>query len=431
MANRPDRSTADVVGIGFGPSNLALAIAFEEMGGASPTENAPVLSFFEKQRSFGWHHGMLLEDATMQVSFLKDLATMRNPTSRYTFTSYLHARDRMAEFINSKTLYPLRVEFHDYLEWAARSFAPQVSYGHEVTAIRPVPQDGSISAFDVVTHPALTASEPVVRRARNVVIGTGLTPYLPEGVQLSDQVWHSSELVYRAGRLVGRPVRRLVVVGAGQSAAEATEYLHRTFRNAEICSVFTRFGYSVADDSPFANGIFDPQAVDEFFASPDDVKQALLAQHSNTNYSVVDLALTQDLYQRSYQEKVLGRERLRTLHTSRIKDIRQKDGGVELDVEALTTGTVRQIDADAVVYATGYRPTDPLQLLGSLVAECKLDDLGQLSLERDYRVVTSNAVQGGIYVHGSGAEHTHGLSAGLLSNTAVRAGEIVRSILGR
>ena len=33
---------------------------------------------------------MLLEDATMQVSFLKDLVTLRNPASEYGFLSYLH-----------------------------------------------------------------------------------------------------------------------------------------------------------------------------------------------------------------------------------------------------------------------------------------------------------------------------------------------------
>ena len=63
---------------------------------------------------------MLIEDATMQVSFLKDLVTMRNPTSAFSFVSYLHERGRLVDFINHKTLFPLRIEFHDYLEWAAR-----------------------------------------------------------------------------------------------------------------------------------------------------------------------------------------------------------------------------------------------------------------------------------------------------------------------
>ncbi|WP_127361640.1 lysine N(6)-hydroxylase/L-ornithine N(5)-oxygenase family protein [Actinacidiphila soli] len=430
MANCSDQPIADLVGIGFGPSNLALAIACEEMRPADRLEPTPEVAFFEKQTAFGWHRGMLMEDATMQVSFLKDLATMRDPQSRYTFTAYLHAKNRMTEFINSKTLFPLRVEFHDYLEWAARPFAAQVSYNHDVTAIDPVLEDGVVTAFDVTARSPVTGAA-VVRRTRNVVLGTGLAPYLPPEVPVSERIWHSSELIRRTRGITPPSPGRVVVVGAGQSAAEATEYLHRTFLDAEICTVFSRYGYSVADDSPFTNSIFDPQAVDEFFVAPREVKQLLLARHSNTNYSVVDLALTQELYRRSYQEKVVGRERLRTLHTSRVTGIREQGGKVQLDIEGLSTGSVRTIDADAVVYATGYQPTDPLPLLGSLASECKLDDSGRLLLERDYRVITSDAVQGGIYLHGGGAEHTHGLSAGLLSNTAVRSGEIAHSILRR
>ena len=81
---------------------------------------------------------MLLDDATMQVSFLKDLVTLRNPTSEFTFLKYLHSRGRLVDFINHKSLFPLRVEFHDYFTWAADQVAGLVSYGSEVVGVRPV-----------------------------------------------------------------------------------------------------------------------------------------------------------------------------------------------------------------------------------------------------------------------------------------------------
>ena len=99
------------------------------------------------------------------------------------------------------------------------------------------------------------------------------------------------------------PPRRFLVVGAGQSAADVTEYLHRSHPQAEVCAVFTRYGYTPADDSPFANRIFDPAAVDDYFGSPEDVKQMLVDYHRNTNYSVVDADLIEELYRRAYQEK--------------------------------------------------------------------------------------------------------------------------------
>ncbi|MGA4843966.1 lysine N(6)-hydroxylase/L-ornithine N(5)-oxygenase family protein [Streptomyces sp. G45] len=425
----PEAAAADLVGIGFGPSNAALAIAFEETAPHTAGEPRSRMAFFERQPAFGWHRGMLIEGATMQVSFLKDLATMRNPMSRYTFMQYLKTKDRVAEFINSKTLFPLRVEFHDYLDWVARQFDPVVTYGAEVVALRPVTVDGVVAHLDVEARVTGDDGEhTVVRRARNVAVGTGLTPRMPDGIQESRRVWHSSRLMDRAATIGDAP-RRLVVIGAGQSAAEATDYLHRTFPTAEVHSVFSRYGYSVADDSPFVNGIFDPKAVGAFYGAAPEVKRQLLGYHENTNYSVVDLELAESLYRTSYQERVLGQQRLWIRNMSRVVAAAEHADGVRVTVKELATGTSEVIEADAVVCATGYAPSDPLPLLQDVVGECKRDDEGRLVLGRDYRVATSDAVRCGIYVHGAGSEHSHGLAAGLLSNTAVRSGEIVDSIL--
>jgi lysine/ornithine N-monooxygenase len=124
----------DLVGVGFGPSNLGLAIAVAERAGPALTAR-----FVERQERFGWHCGMLLEDATMQVSFLKDLVTLRNPASEYSFLSYLHERERLVDFINYGSPFPTRIEFHDYLEWAAAGFSDLVDYGFEVERITAVP----------------------------------------------------------------------------------------------------------------------------------------------------------------------------------------------------------------------------------------------------------------------------------------------------
>ena len=75
---------------------------------------------------------------------------------------------------------------------------------------------------------------------------------------VSDRVWHSDNLLTRLGELPNGTSRRIVVVGAGQSAAEIVEYLHRSYGDAEVCAVFSRYGYSPADDSSFANRVFDP-----------------------------------------------------------------------------------------------------------------------------------------------------------------------------
>jgi L-ornithine N5-monooxygenase len=407
----------DLVGVGFGPSNLALAIALTEYNERSA--EPLTAQFLERQPAFGWHRGMLIEDATMQVSFLKDLVTMRDPTSRFSFLCYLKDRDRLIDFINHKNLFPLRIEFHDYFEWAAAQVDDLVAYGRDVVSVTPVPGG---EFFDVLD------SAGQVLRARNIVLGTGLRPVLPEGVVGDDRVWHNSELLARIGT-VADP-KRFVVVGAGQSGAEVTAFLHERFPRAEVCAIFSRYGYSPSDDSSFANRIFDPAAVDDFYTAPEHVKQRLMGYHANTNYSVVDIDLIDELYRREYREKVQGAQRLRLFNVARPAQVVRTDDGVRVTVETLTTGELTVLDADVVVFATGYLPADPVGQLGEVAQYCLRDEHGRLRVDRDYRVWTDPAIQCGVYLQG-GTEHTHGITSSLLSNTAVRVGEILQAIVSR
>ena len=53
-----------------------------------------------------------------------------------------------------------------------------------------------------------------------------------------------------------------------------------------------------------------------------------------------------------------------------------------------------------------------------------------VDVQRDYRIATTPATHAGIYLQGA-TEHTHGIGSTLLSTTAVRAGEILDSVLLR
>jgi L-ornithine N5-oxygenase len=405
----------DVVGVGFGPSNLGLAIAIEEHNAASPR---PVRAeFVEAKERFGWHTGMLLPGTTMQISFLKDLATQRNARSRYSFVNYLAERDRLTEFINHQTFFPTRLEFHDYLYWAAESVSARVRYATRAVAVRDA---GRWLEVDV-TGP----EGPGVLRARNVVLAGGLTPRLPSGVQPSARQFHNHRLLDHLEELPEPRHQRFVVVGAGQSAAEVTEYLHDRFGAAEVHGVFARYGYSPADDSPFANRVFDPAAVDDFFAADPAVRRQLLDYHRSTNYSCVDLDLIQSLYRREYAERVSGERRLFLHGASSLHAAEEQPGGVHVEVLHHPTRTVTALECDAVVYATGF---DPMPLRDMLAGVCDPDLIAdEPQVTRDYRLQVPRRLAGGIYLQG-GTEHTHGLTSSLLSNIAVRSAEILQSI---
>jgi L-ornithine N5-monooxygenase len=417
----------DVVGIGFGPSNLALAIALEEQARHCATGRPVRAVFVERQDRFGWHPGMLIDGANLQVSFLKDLVTMRDPTSDFSFLSYLHQAGRLPSFINQKNMYPTRVEFHAYLSWAAERLRHRVVYGLEAVDASPVVRNGEVRYIDVLARRTSDGCLATYR-TRNLVVAPGLEPRLPADALISPRVWHSARLLSRLTDVPTDREQTFVVVGAGQSAAEVVEYVHRRFPRARVYSVFRRYGYSPADDSPFVNGIFDPDTVDLFFHAPSDVKELLLDYHANTNYSVVDVDLISALHQRLYEELVTGEQRLIMRNLSRVVAVREAPGGLDVQLLYLPDGSITSVAADWLIYATGYQPRDPSRLLGEVGSYCKAGPGQPLRVTRCHRVVTTDGVRCGIYLQGS-TEATHGISSTLLSTTAIRAGEIASALI--
>ncbi len=408
----------DVVGVGFGPSNLGLAIAIEEHNHDRGPNPAITAEFIESKPEFGWHTGMLIPGTTMQISFLKDLVSQRNVRSRYTFLSYLTERGRLNDFINHQTFFPTRLEFHDYLEWAAGRVDATVHYGTRAVAVR---DEGDWLAIDVERDGGLSTV-----RARTVVLAGGLQAQLPLGITETARQFHNHQLLTKIPKVPSTGNNRFVVVGAGQSAAEVTDYLHSTYPDAEVHGVFAKYGYSPADDSPYANRVFDPAAVDDFYTAAPTVRQRLIDYHRATNYSCVDLPLIEELYAREYAERVAGKRRLFFRGASSVQSTVEDDNGVRVTIEHHPTRSVEVLDCDAVVYATGFVPMPLPDMLGELF------DVGEFGadrpeLTRDYRLRTAREISGAIYLQG-GTEHTHGLSSSLLSNVAVRSGEIVESI---
>ena len=133
--------TKNMIGIGLGPANLALAVALlEELDNLS---NEDIL-FLEKNNEVTWHPGMLLNWTRLQVPFLKDLVTLRNPTSYFSFLNFLKEKKRINEFINSGEFSPSRIEYTQYLSWVKNNLPTEItSYGKNVTNIIPLQNNNS------------------------------------------------------------------------------------------------------------------------------------------------------------------------------------------------------------------------------------------------------------------------------------------------
>lgn len=422
-----DQPVLDVLGVGFGPANLSVAIALEEAQSSQSDGMGISAAFVEAQSQFGWHDGMLLPHTDMQISFLKDLVSVRSPTSDFSFLNYLHDQGRLVDFINLKTFFPSRREFRDYLQWAAERVSLPVHYGTVAENIHWNGDHYEVTLSSQIGETGVTGgAQRGILRARNLVMGVGIEATLPAGVTPGPRIFHNHHLLYQLDHLPSREHRRFLVVGSGQSAAEVARYLHETYTDAEVHASFRRFGYTPSDDTPYANRVFDPDAVDDFFQAPAEVKQGLLDYHWLTNYSAVDADLIESLYHYEYDERVSGRRRLFVHRVTETDNVGETQHGVQVQMTDRTTGEYQQLEVDAVIYATGFQPRDIRSVLGSSIPvdEAFTEDLPDV--ERDYSLKLPGKY-GRIYLNG-GVEHSHGLTSSLLSNVAVRSADIVDSL---
>ncbi|QFZ84113.1 SidA/IucD/PvdA family monooxygenase [Variovorax paradoxus] len=409
----------DLIGVGFGPSNVALAIALEEKRHGSKPLDA---LFIERQPCFAWHPNMLLDQAHMQISFLKDLATLRNPSSRFTFVNYLHEKGRLTDFINLKSFFPSRHEFNDYLGWAAGQFEDACRYGEEVFDVQPEKQGGEVQLLRV--HSRTADGRVQERLARNLVVSIGGVPHIPEGFRgLRDdpRVFHSSS--YLKDMAQHPHARRVAIVGAGQSAAEIFMDLQGRPGAPQVDLVMRARSIRPSDDSPFVNEVFNADFTDYMFSQGRDVRAALLDEFSQTNYAVADLDLIQQIYKVFYDQKVACGTRLRMLRQHDVRSVRAANDGIHLtlfDRDVQRESTVRY---DAVVLATGYARDQHKDLLAPLAPY-----IGSYDVDRCYRLKATPDFHPGIYLQGA-CEDSHGLSDTLLSVTSVRTGEIGNALL--
>ena len=241
--------TYDLICVGFGPASLAIAVALHDKH-----VNARVL-YLERQPEFRWHAGMLLPDARMQISFLKDLATLRDPRSKFTFLNYLKSRNRLVAFTNLSTFLPLREEYNDYLTWCASHFNHDVRYSHETIDISPADAHyGPIELWNVLSRNVETG-EKATLTARHIVIAVGGKPRIPESLSDSSPdspIVHSSSYSHVVPKVFAEKHRKrhVAVVGGGQSAAEIFHDLQNRFDNVSVTLFTGDSALRPSDDSP-------------------------------------------------------------------------------------------------------------------------------------------------------------------------------------
>ncbi|MGW4650151.1 lysine N(6)-hydroxylase/L-ornithine N(5)-oxygenase family protein [Kitasatospora sp. NPDC004289] len=412
----------EVLAIGAGPSNLALAVAIEESGSAGLASGTLIL---EQHPDVKWQRNLLLPFARSQVSFLKDLVTLRNPQSRFSFLAFLHQQGRLDEFVNLGTFNPYRRELSDYLEWVANSLDHvRVRHNAAATSVAPrLADDGTVAGWRVTLADGDTVD------ARDLVVGTGRDAHVPEvfaGLP-ADRVIHSSQYATRIARHpVDRPAR-VVVIGAAQSAAEMFVAVHDDLPLSTPTLVHRSIGLMNYQTSKFVNELFFPSFVDEFHDTDPGARKQILDELRLTNYAGLAAPFLDDTYAMLYRQKLDGTPRSAVRPMTEVVAAREEDGEVVLELRDRRTGKVEPLRCDLVLLGTGYDQRMPAmvrQLAGRLGVE-------EVEVNRRYRVeLGTGAGRGGLYLQGFN-EATHGISDSLLSVLAQRSHEITTDLLDR
>lgn len=224
-------SPRDLVGVGIGPCNLSLAAL------AQPLAELDAV-FYEQRPDFDWHPGLLVDGATVQVPFLADLVTLADPTSPWSFLNYLKTGERLFPFYFSEHLHIQRAEYDAYGRWVAGQL-PGLRFRHQVDGVRWNPEQ-DVFEVDFTQLDADGEAEALGRtHARNVVLGIGTAPYVPDPLRpLVDApgvpVVHAADYLGHRDSILA--AGHVTVVGAGSRStrprASASPRSTATWRSA-------------------------------------------------------------------------------------------------------------------------------------------------------------------------------------------------------
>lgn len=395
-------------------------MAIEELAPADLANNTLVV---EQHENVAWQRGMLLPWTQSQVSFLKDLVTLRNPRSAFSFVNYLHTVGRLDDFVNMASFLPFRIEISNYLHWVAQSLqSVRIEYGRRCEKIEAsTAPDGTIDGWLVTMANGATIG------AETLVIGIGRDPHIPDVLREipRDRIVHSTEYSLRTAELDVQAPHRIVVVGAAQSAAEMLWETHQRMPNAQTTMVMRSVGLDYYQTSKFTNQLYYPSFTDEFYSARPEARRQVLHEMRRTNYAGVTPEMLDTLYRQIYLERLTGNQRLQMVTMVDITGARiDDDGDVVLTLTNRKSSLDEELRCDMVMLGTGFEPKAPQ------VVKAVADAVGveEIAVSRNYRMTMPPGVTASCYLQGTN-EDSHGMADSLMSVLAVRAGEIVTDLL--
>ena len=397
----------DLIGIGIGPSNLSTAALM------NPYKSELNTLFIDAKQTFKWHPGMMFEDAKLQVSVLKDLVTMIDPTSKFSFLNYLNKKDRLYMFASKNGFSDIkRSEFEDYCKWVI-SQMENMEFGQEAKKIRIVDD-----VFELTTSKG-------VCKTKNIVMGVGLKPNIPEYCknQLSDKLFHSSQFLLKKQSYAGKEI---AIIGGGQSSCEIVESLLRkpsSQRPSKIKWIFKEQILKGMENTPFDNDFYTPTYSDYYYNLDNNEKKRVIESQKYTSDGISEETI-KSIYDLLYTHNVRGEEIVEIYNQSLL--INLQDYGAHFE---LFLNNDYSVYADNIILCTGYCQQIP-ELIQHISDNFVHED-GVLAIDEHYKIQpVNNQLKGSIYLH-NGVNQSRGIANPNLSLLARRSAIILNSLLQR
>ena len=411
----------DFIAIGLGPFNLSLASLLHEK-----TELNYL--FFEKKAQFDWHAGMQLPNTVLQVPFMADLVSMVDPTSPLSFLNYLKSQQRLYKFYFLEQPHIPRREYNHYCQWVADQLG-HIQYQSTVKAIY-----AKSEGFEVVVE---QGGRFIRYLCRNLVIGSGNQPYLPECLrklqqQVPEKCIHSAEyLTHKKRKLKGN----VIVLGSGQSSAEVfldlfdQQYQHDCISTADFkLHWLTRSnGFFPMEYAPLGLEHFSPNYTQHFYRLSETQKAVQLKDQALL-YKGISAKTIREIYQKLYHRSIASATQATHLHAQiQLLDAELLESQqIRLSLEHTVTEQRFYMDVDFVVASTGYYSPE-FSFLKYLKPLITTDQAGRWTVSQDYRL--QHTAMGEIYVQNQ-EMHSHGVGTPDLGLGAFRAATIANQLLG-
>lgn len=401
----------DLAGIGIGPFNLSLAAL---------AARVPALrsQFLERRAGFAWHPHMLLDGAALQTACLKDLVSAADPTHPCSFTAYLVDRGRFYSFLAADFPAVSRLEFNDYLTWAAARL-PNLRFGAPVVAVEP---EGPYLRVSLADGDSLLA--------RHAALGTGPQADIPHWARahLGERVFHALHYLRHRASLQGREV---VVVGGGQSGAEIVlDLLRGPCRPSSLTWLTRRAGLEPLDATPFTDHCFTPGYVQAFHAQPAAVRTRLVAAQKLAGDGVSKSTL-RALYQTLYLHHHFAGAAppVHVLPGREAVALGGAGDGYQLLARRRPDGELERHGAQAVVLCTGQRQA-LAPCAAPLARHIEHGPDGVPLVDERFRLVWRSPRPARVYAQNLG-RLSHGIAEPQLSLMAWRSAVIVNDLAGR